>query len=118
MAVQKFTLKRDQYRTTRGGYARFLNLYCSKCGNHLLLYQKDGPGTLFRLYLDRIVAPSALSELQKIADLKKVPPLVCSSCQAVIGTAYVWEEENRPAFLLDQAAFSKKVGKGIYPPQG
>ena len=114
---QTFTLKNDTYRAARGGWARFLNLYCSQCQAHLLLYQKDGPGTLYRLYLDRIIAPASLARLQEIADLHAVPDLTCPQCKAVIGTPYIWEEENRKAFLLDQECFTKRVGKGIYPPR-
>jgi hypothetical protein len=116
MTGQQFTLKRDSYREARGGYARFLDIYCRRCHAHLLLYQKDGGGTLFRLYLDRIVAPEALSQLQAAGSLADVPDLVCPTCQAVIGTPYVYEEENRPSYLLDQGAFYKKIGRGIFPP--
>jgi hypothetical protein len=114
--AQKFTLKRDVYRETRGGYARFLNIYCSACGTHVLLYQKDGPGVLYRLYLDRIVAPHEVATLQNVGDISRIPDLVCRSCRAVIGTPYIWEEESRPAYLLKDGSVFKKVGKGVYPP--
>jgi hypothetical protein len=114
---QTFTLKNDQYRAARGGWARFLNLYCARCQSHLLLYQKDGPGTLYRLYLDRIFAPDSLTHLQDIADLRAIPDLVCPSCKAVIGTPTIWEEENRKAFHLNQGSFTKRIGKGVYPPR-
>lgn len=114
--TQRFTLKQDRYREARGGYARFLNLYCSHCQTHLLLYQKDGPGILFRLYLDRIFAPTALCSLGEINDLARIPDLVCLSCRAIIGRPYIWEEESRKAFLLKQGSFTKRIGVGVYPP--
>ncbi len=113
---RRFVLKRDSYREARGGYARFLNLYCARCGSHVLLYQKDGPGVLYRLYLDRIVAPEALTNLQAIAELRQVPDLVCRSCGATLGTPTIWAEENRKAFQLTEGSVAKKVTTGIYPP--
>ncbi len=118
MAIErKFALKNDQYRAARGGWARFLNLYCAICQAHLLLYQKDGSGTLYRLYLDRIFAPYSFAQLQDIADLSAILDLVCPTCKAVIGTPTVWEEENRKAFQLNQDSFTKRVGKGVYTPK-
>lgn len=102
-----YRLKNDKYRKARGGYARFLNIYCAACGQHALLYQKDGPGILKRLYADRIIAPESLSDGQKIA---------CASCGVLLGTRYVYEKERRPAFLVQAGAVSKKLGKGVYPP--
>jgi hypothetical protein len=115
--TQRFSLKRDAFRDARGGYARFLNIYCIACRVHVLLYQKDGPGVLYRLYLDRIVAPEPLASLQLRTALSQIPDLVCSSCGAGIGTPCIWEEENRLAFLLKEGSVLKRVGKGIYPPE-
>ncbi|HMS22499.1 MAG TPA: hypothetical protein PKA38_01925 [Candidatus Levybacteria bacterium] len=112
---EKFKLKTDKYRKARGGYSRFLNLYCSSCKSHLLLYQKDGPGPLKRAYLDRIIAPKILS-LYQHEKLIKVPNLACMKCGIIVGTPYIYAKEKRSAFLLNPSAFFKKVGKGIYPP--
>jgi ribosomal protein S27E len=112
---ETFKLKRDKYRKARGGYSRFLNLYCSGCKSHLFLYQKDGPGPLKRAYLDRILAPEILSSYQH-EKLITVPNLACLKCGVVVGSPYVYAKEKRPAFLLNPSAFLKKVGKGMYPP--
>lgn len=114
--MKKIKLKSDKYRKSRGGYSRFLNIFCAKCGNHLFLYQKDGPGPLKRSYMDRILAPQNLVGLEKAEDVKNVPMLVCSSCKSQIGIPYIYEKENRKAFLLDPLSFVKKIGKGVYPP--
>ncbi|KKS56835.1 MAG: hypothetical protein UV23_C0035G0007, partial [Candidatus Nomurabacteria bacterium GW2011_GWF1_42_40] len=53
--MKVFTLKRDKFRKARGGYARILEIRCEKCGHFLALYQKDGPGPLKRMYVDRIL---------------------------------------------------------------
>ena len=56
--------KNDTYRQARGGYARLLAVSCATCGTHLFYYQKDGPGIVKRLYLDRIYQSNAYAELQ------------------------------------------------------
>jgi hypothetical protein len=49
-------LKNDRFRKTRGGASKLLTLVCGNCRTKLFDYQKDGKGTIIRLYLDRIVA--------------------------------------------------------------
>ena len=98
--------KKDRYSKARGGYSRYLNLYCSSCKNFLLLYQKDGPGILKRLYMDRIFSPLELTDLQK-TDYKE--NLVCKHCKNIIGFSIVYEKENRKSFHLKQGAFIKKI---------
>ncbi len=52
--MNNLKLKSDKYRKARGGYSRFLNVFCHHCGHKVLMYQKDGPCELKRLYMDRI----------------------------------------------------------------
>lgn len=109
--MSKFNLydfKKDRYSKTRGGYSRFLNLYCSGCKNFILLYQKDGPGILKRLYMDRIFAPTDLTDLQK-KDYKE--NLICKHCKNIIGFPIIYEKENRKSFHLKQGSFTKKITK-------
>lgn len=103
----EFKLKNDKYRKARGGYSRFLNIFCNSCGAHLFLYQKDGAGELKRMYLDRIIAPKTPSS--------KTGACICASCKKIIGTFYMYEKEKRSAIRLYQGAISKKVGVGTYP---
>jgi len=106
-AVQEFTFKNDKYKKARGGYSRFLNIYCDSCKAHLFLYQKDGPGALKRMYVDRILAP-------KIQTGKN--NLVCKNCKKIIGTFYIYKKEKRSAIRLYQDSVIKKIGQGVYPP--
>lgn len=108
--MKKVEFKKDQYRKARGGYSRFLNVSCSECGNFLLLYQKDGPGILKRMYMDRIFEPEKLANFQ-LMEISEAPNLVCGKCGLLIGTPYIYEKENRKAFLLRQGSFSKKITK-------
>jgi len=103
-------LKRDKYKSARGGYSRLLNLHCQKCNTIVAEYQKDGPGNLRRLYMDRIFAPVELVNLQK-KSIKSIPPLRCGQCDFILGTPYVYEKEKRKAFRIFQDAIVKRIKK-------
>ncbi len=103
----KFKLKKDVYRESRGGYSRFLNIFCNSCMTHLLLYQKDGPGEVKRLYEDRILAPKILPSENS--------ELICPSCKKILGTFIMYEKEKRHTIRLYQGSIIKKIGTGIYP---
>ncbi len=113
----KHALKKDRYVNARGGNSQFLDLYCSGCKQHLALYQKDGRGSLIRLYLDRIFAPKELSDLcfQGLGK-NTMPNLKCPNCGLLIATPMVYEPEQRLAFRLVRGSFSKKKSGGFYPP--
>lgn len=106
----KLKLKKDKYKSARGGYSRFLKLFCRKCDRHLLTYQKDGPGDLLRLYMDRIFYPENLVGLQK-TNLREVEVLKCKSCEEIIGVPYVYMKEKRKSFRLFQGTVAKKIQK-------
>ncbi len=94
-------LKSDKYKKSRGGYSRLLDISCAKCGNHLFFYQKDGPGILKRVYLDRMYN----------IELKNTPKLICLNCKADIGMLIVFERENRLAYKLLLGSVIKKIVK-------
>ena len=100
-----FKFLNDKYKKDRHGYSRFLNIFCASCQAHLCLYQKDGPGPLKRMYLDRILIPKVKNTNNE---------LICPSCKKIIGTFFIYKKENRPAVRLYQDAILKKIGKGIY----
>ena len=86
-------IKKDKYKSARGGYSRLLNIKCRRCNTHLLTYQKDGPGNLRRMYLDRIYEPKELTNLQKLP-LKNIKILNCKNCKEILGTPYTYKKEN------------------------
>ena len=106
--MKKPHLKSDQYRKTRGGYSRFLSVNCDHCGHKVLVYQKDGPGELRRLYMDRIFSPEKMIDLEN-KPLKKVSDLTCPNCRRILGIPYIYEKEKRKAFRLFVGAVRKKV---------
>lgn len=115
--TNQHSFKNDRYVKARGGNSHFLDIYCSSCNNYLLLYQKDGKGSLLRLYLDRIFEPPTLRKLQFECKSKNdIPNLKCSNCQKVIAISMVYKPENRLAFSLIRGAFVKKKSIGVYPP--
>ncbi|MBS3141389.1 hypothetical protein J4405_04565 [Candidatus Woesearchaeota archaeon] len=101
-------LKKDKYSAARDGNSHFLELFCFKCNNSLLTYQKDGKGSLLRLYLDRIIEPEELTGLQLKFNKKDLPELRCSNCKNLIGIPMIYKNENRIAFRLIPCSFSKK----------
>lgn len=103
-------IKRDKYKSARGGYSRLLNIFCRKCEKLVAVYQKDGPGSLLRMYFDRISFPEDLVGLQK-NNIKDVPTLKCKICGEIIGSPYIYPPENRKAFRLYQDSVIKKVKK-------
>lgn len=120
MVNQKTTqhsLKKDKYVNARGGNSHFLDIFCSKCNQYIILYQKDGRGRLLRMYLDRIFEPRELSLLDlRVRSKNEMPNLKCPKCGALIGTPMIYEAERRLAFRLIHGSFVKKNSDGIYPP--
>ena len=45
----------DAYQARRGGSSRVLDVCCEGCAKHVTFYQKDGPGSLRRMYVDRFI---------------------------------------------------------------
>ncbi len=110
MKTTGLNIKRDKYKSSRGGYSRLFDICCRQCGNFILVYQKDGPGNLHRLYLDRILEPAELVGLQ-YHSLKDIDVLKCKKCQALLASAYLYPKEKRPAFRLFQNAIIKQLKK-------
>jgi hypothetical protein len=92
-------LKNDKFRKTRGGYTRNLQIACQKCGEIVCLYQKDGPGNLRRMYLDRMINP--------IVSISR-KDLSCSKGH-LLGVKIIYEKEQRPAFRLFVDSVTKKI---------
>jgi hypothetical protein len=105
-----FEIKRDKYKSSRGGGSKMLDLHCRKCNEVFAVYQKDGPGNLRRMYMDRVLFPEKLVGLQKKA-IKDVGVIKCEKCGFVVGVPYVYKKENRKAFRVFQDAIMKKVRK-------
>jgi len=102
--------KNDKYKKSRGGYSRLLQISCESCNHQVCRYQKDGPGILKRMYLDRISDSDAYVGLVKLP-LKSVPELVCKNCSQKLGTPIIYEKENRLAYRLFVGAVTKKIIK-------
>ena len=110
MKKSSFSFKKDKYKAARGGHSRLLNVCCRKCESVVLVYQKDGPGNLRRLYMDRIFNPAELTGLQSLS-IKKIPGLKCKKCGEALATPYIYPKEKRKAFRLYQDAVIKRLRK-------
>jgi len=103
---EHFTLQSDVYRKRRGNYARLLDICCRECKGSIAVYQKDGAGTLRRLYLDRILFPLSLGQSRKRRN-----GLQCKKCHEILGTLFLYKKEKRRAFRLYQDAVITKIKK-------
>lgn len=102
--TKRLTFKNDAFRKHRGGHSRWLLLKCEKCGNEIAIYQKDGPGILKRLYLDR------MTTLQKLID-RGTSVLICQRCDTELGVKINFSKENRLAYRLFAGAIVKEIIK-------
>ena len=89
-------LKKDIYSANRGGYSEILRLSCLKCGTYSMHYQKDGPGDLKRIYVDRMFDTKLCRNFQP--DDK----LFCPTCGRMLAMGYLYPKEKRPAYALFQ----------------
>ena len=106
--MKKSILQNDKYKKARGGYSRLFDIQCSKCGTRLCYYQKDGPGILKRMYLDRIYGSKVYSGLQR-ESLKNVPHMSCSRCEQLVGMPVNYKKEDRLAYRLFVGAVTKTI---------
>ena len=90
----------DTYSQARGGWSRILEISCEKCTGHVCFYQKDGPGPLKRMYIDRMLDARPSS-----------PTLLCPRCGHELGIKTVYAKENRLAYRLFQSAVHTKITK-------
>lgn len=97
----KREFKNDKYKRVRGGYSRLLKITCQKCAGDICLYQKDGPGNLRRMYIDRISDPKVSISKKDLSCLKG----------HLLGVKIIYEKEKRPAFRLFVDSVVKKITK-------
>ena len=95
--------------TQRRGTPKIISIFCRSCDNHIMNYQKDGPGRLLRCYSDRCIhCPlSAADRHFTSRTVHSAPRLQCPDCTTNIGHPMIYRGygENRPAFHLNPNAF-------------
>jgi hypothetical protein len=97
----KISFKNDKYKKARGGYSRLLNITYQKCFSFICKYQKDGPGNIRRMYVDRIIEPSILINKKDF------------SCPKghLLGVKIIYDKEKRLAHRLFVDSIIKKIIK-------
>jgi len=107
----------DSFRKDRGGSSEFLDLYCTSCDSYIGTYQKDGPGNLHRLYVDRLTTPYA-EYTDLFESVKDMPTLNCpnSDCEAEIAIPMLYTKENRLAYRIISSIRKTKNHTRRYPP--
>lgn len=113
--MQFFKLIEDEYNANSSAGSYFLNIYCTKCGNHLMLYQKDGEGALQRIFLDRIVAPKSFVTPLYNTEQSDLSILLCPNCKASVGNQGI-HKDNRLAYEVSLDAVFVEKDDGKYPP--
>lgn len=103
----KATLKNDKYKKVRGGRSKLFDISCANCGKRICVYQKDGPGMLKRVYLDRIYN-SPLENSHHAAE-NDIPKFICPNCGKLLGVLMTYKKESRFAYRLIPGAIIKKT---------
>lgn len=98
--MKKTLFKSDKFKKARGGYSRLLHISCLKCAAEVTLYQKDGPGMLKRMYLDRMIEPKVSLTTKELR---------CPSCKELLGSRMIYEKEQRLAYRLFVGSIAKKI---------
>ncbi len=105
----EFKIRNDKYRRKRGGTSTMYVIKCAECGDNVLIYQKDGVGALVRMYLDRILWPDNLINLdRKINSTKDFSALICQRCGNIIATPMLYKKEHRYAWRIKRGSIKKK----------
>ncbi len=112
------SIQRDKYSERREGKSNVYEIACANCDTPLMIYQKDGKGSLIRCYVDRIFAIDNIEGLNKDedesnpeVDLNQINNITCNNCHTLIGTSMIYKPEKRPAFHMIKGAFSRKPYK-------
>ena len=99
----KFKPINDRYAKNRDGFSNFLYISCTICNNPLMIYQKDGKGSLLRCYADRIVWPQDLVNNQinfTVYNIKNIKSLACDACNTFFAHPTIYKSESRPAYRI------------------
>jgi len=91
----------DKYKKVRGGYSRLLEITCEKCDALICKYQKDGPGNLRRMYIDRMLESRVRLNTKE---------LLCPTGH-LLGIRIIYEKEKRLAYRVFVDALKKKIIK-------
>lgn len=101
--MKNIKIKKDRFRQSRGGGSKLLKVVCTQCSDFVLVYQKDGKGNLFRLYLDRIHHPDSLVKIVSSWNtISQMDNLHCNNCKNLLAVPMVYEPEKRLALRIIQ----------------
>jgi hypothetical protein len=117
MEQKQYKPRQDKFTEARGGWSTLLSIFCAQCKTEVLLYQKDGPGELKRMYLDKIIAPDALAgRVAVYSETSGMDKLSCPQCNSLMGIPMVYEKENRLAYQVAEGWVIEKINKdGKFP---
>ena len=113
--MNNIKIKSDKYTKARGSNTKLLTLSCGNCNSDLLFYQKDGAGNLFRIYLDKILAPTDMVEkMKEVQSKKNLQAFKCPKCNTLLAMPMIYEKENRLALRIVGPVHKKNNRNGIF----
>lgn len=116
MEQKQYKPRKDKFTKARGGSSKLLSIFCAQCKTEVLLYQKDGPGDLLRMYLDKIIAPEDLVEkVSGYVQKSDMASLSCPNCKALMAVPMVYDKESRLAYRIVDGGIRKETNKGKFP---
>jgi hypothetical protein len=88
--------------------SRCFNIFCCQCNGFILRYQKEGSGSLIRIYVKKIIEPGHFKQFKNSKFKSEIPHLDCTQCLQRIGVAMIYEPGNFPAYRMIKGSFFKK----------
>ena len=116
MEQKQYKPRKDKFTKARGGSSKLLSIFCAQCNTEILLYQKDGPGDLLRMYLDKILAPDDLVvKVSGYTNKSEMESLACRKCYTLMAVPMVYDKEDRLAYRIVNGEIKKEPSTGKFP---
>jgi len=88
--------------------SRSFNIFCSQCNEFILRYQKQGSGSLIRIYIKNILEPEQFKKFKNLKLKSEIPRLDCPRCLQRVGINIIHKSGGFPAYRMIKGSFFKK----------
>ena len=119
--MSRLKIKKDRYyKKKKVAKVKIFDVLCAKCGQLVLIYQKDGIGYLKRCYFNRIIEPAKYKSFANRGfypvrkksssnGVNDIGNLECE-CGQIIGAPAV-HRDGRKAFRMIRGKFRRRINK-------
>lgn len=90
----------DKYTKGRGSFSKRVEVKCVNCATIQFNYQKDGNGAIEKIFFDSILNNFSV---------KKESKLICSKCEKLLGSRFVFGKEKKMAFKVYPGAIYYRI---------